>query len=131
MPTLLSILGKEIFSNLTTWITSARRVKEAKVQAEIARAEKIASAEIDWEVEAVRNSRTSWADELWHLWLFGVLTACFFEGSADNVQKGFTIINDYVPDFIIYGVGAAWAVAFGVRKLVDLVGPPRRSAHRN
>lgn len=91
-----------------TEATVALKKAEAKVY------ERKASADIDWDIEAIKNTGTSWKDE-WLTILFSVpLVLAFVPGAEGIVERGFEQL-DKAPDWYRYSLGIIVAASFGFR----------------
>src|SRR6056300_520846 len=88
--------------------------KVAKARAEATIMEKKATGEIDWDLEAIKGSQSSWKDE-WLVILFSVpLILAFIPGMEGVVQNGFEQL-ERMPDWYQYSLGVIVAASFGVR----------------
>lgn len=96
-------------------------IAKAKVDHVIRTAEKDQSAEIDWDIQAMKNSETSWKDEFWTVVLAMPLILMFVPAMAPIMVAGFEAL-DAAPDYYKAAVGVAIAAAFGVRKLAERFG---------
>jgi uncharacterized membrane protein len=96
-------------------------VEQAKVKHVITMAEKSQSAEIDWDIQAMKNSESSWKDEFWTVVLALPLILMFVPAMAPIMVAGFEAL-DAAPDYYKAAVGVAIAAAFGVRKLAERFG---------
>jgi hypothetical protein len=79
-------------------------------------AETSQSAEIDWDIQAMKNSETSWKDEFWTIVLALPLILMFIPGMDSVMTNGFAAL-DSAPDYYKAAVGVAIAASFGMRKL--------------
>ncbi len=111
------------------WLKDKRKLKQAKVDAEIGRvaaktnhiikmAETGQMADIDWDIQAMRNAEHSWKDEFWTIVLAMPLILMFIPSMAPVMVEGFQAL-DQAPDYYKAAVGVAIAAAFGVRKLAS------------
>lgn len=83
-------------------------------KAEAAVYERKASADIDWDIEAIKNTGTSWKDE-WLTILFSVpLILAFVPGMEGIVERGFEQL-DKAPEWYKYSLGIIVAASFGFR----------------
>src|SRR6056300_1317915 len=93
---MIQFLGP-ITSLVTTWLEGNVEKSKAKTAAEVALKnaeaivyEKKATAEIDWDLEAIKGSQNSWKDE-WLVILFSIpMILAFIPGMEGVVERGFT-----------------------------------------
>jgi hypothetical protein len=91
-------------------------VGQAKVQHIIKTAETAQSAEIDWDIQAMKNSESSCKDDSSTIILSMPLIFMFIPGMAGVMSDGFAAL-DAAPDYYKAAVGVAIAASFGVRAL--------------
>lgn len=95
--------------------------KVAKAKAEAVIMEKKATGEIDWDLEAIKGSQSSWKDE-WLVILFSVpLVLAFIPGMEGVVSNGFAQL-EAMPEWYQYSVGVIVAASFGVRSATKFFG---------
>jgi len=95
--------------------------KVAKARAEATIMEKKATGEIDWDLEAIKGSQSSWKDE-WLVILFSVpLILAFIPGMEGVVANGFAQL-DAMPEWYQYSLGVIVAASFGVRSATKFFG---------
>jgi len=95
--------------------------KVAKAKAEATIMEKKATGEIDWDLEAIKGSQSSWKDE-WLVILFSVpLILAFIPGMEGVVANGFAQL-DAMPEWYQYSLGVIVAASFGVRSATKFFG---------
>ena len=95
------------------------KVAEAKAKAKIL--EKQATGEIDWDLEAIKRSQSSWKDE-WLTIIFSIpLVMCFIPGMEEIVSNGFARLNE-LPEWYQYTLGVIVAASFGVRSASKFFG---------
>ena len=96
-------------------------VKVAKAKAEAVVYEKQATGEIDWDLESMKGSQSSWKDE-WLTIIFSIpLVMCFIPGMEEIVQNGFARLNE-LPEWYQYTLGVIVAASFGVRSATKFFG---------
>lgn len=111
------------------WLKDKRRLKQSKVDAEINRvqaktnhvikmAEAGQMADIDWDVQAMKNAQNSWMDDFWTVVLALPLILMFIPAMAPVMVEGFAAL-DSAPDYYKAAVGVSIAAAFGFRKLAN------------
>ena len=95
--------------------------KVAKAKAEATIMEKKATGEIDWDLEAIKGSQSSWKDE-WLVILFSVpLILAFIPGMEGVVANGFAQL-DAMPEWYQYSLGVIVAASFCVRSATKFFG---------
>ena len=95
--------------------------KVAKAQAEAIVMQKKATGEIDWDLEAIKGSASSWKDE-WLTILFSIpLILAFIPGMEDLVRNGFQQLEQ-MPEWYQYSLGVIVAASFGVRSATKFFG---------
>jgi hypothetical protein len=95
--------------------------KVAKAKAEATIMEKKATGEIDWDLEAIKGSQSSWKDE-WLVILFSVpLVLAFIPGMEGVVANGFAQL-EAMPEWYQYSLGVIVAASFGVRSATKFFG---------
>jgi len=105
----------------TTWLEGNVEKSKAKTAAEVALKnaeaivyEKKATAEIDWDLEAIKGSQNSWKDE-WLVILFSIpMILAFIPGMEGVVERGFTQL-EAMPEWYQYSLGVIIAASFGIR----------------
>jgi len=96
-------------------------VKVAKAKAEAVVYQKQATGEIDWDLESMKGSQSSWKDE-WLTIIFSIpLVMCFIPGMEEIVQNGFARLNE-LPEWYQYTLGVIVAASFGVRSATKFFG---------
>tara|TARA_B100001094_G_C18143305_1_gene779155 strand:- start:10 stop:405 length:396 start_codon:yes stop_codon:yes gene_type:complete len=96
-------------------------VKVAKAKAEAVVYQKQATGEIDWDLESMKGSQSSWKDE-WLTVIFSIpLVMCFIPGMEEIVQNGFARLNE-LPEWYQYTLGVIVAASFGVRSATKFFG---------
>lgn len=115
---------------IKTWWTNREEIKRAEHDAKIETTKAETSARIEylktkqqmdgeWELESIRQS--GWKDE-WVTILVSIpLVLCFIPGMDTYVTRGFASLQN-TPEWYQWSVLIVIASAFGVRKLVDLIG---------
>lgn len=96
-----------------------RKAEEQKAKSEIAK--KVATAEVDWEKQWAVNANNGWLDEFYGV-LLAIPIVLVFLGDewAERVSKGFTALNESVPEWYIAAWLAAVGAAFGIRSIGKL-----------
>lgn len=120
------------------------RIKEAKVNAEIARWEAKAAreaaltkAEIDWDAEALRQMQYSWKDEFLLVAVWVPILWTMFAGILDGLTAGVAYVDaasmgwealDLVPQWYQWSALGILAATFGLRWLVQHIIPSWRGS---
>jgi len=113
-------------SLVTTWLEGTVEKSKAKTAAEVALKnaeaivyEKKATAEIDWDLEAIKGSQNSWKDE-WLTILFSIpMILAFIPGMDGVVQQGFAQLES-MPDWYQVSLSVIIAASFGIRSVTKL-----------
>ena len=81
--------------------------------------EKKATADIDWDLEAIKGAQNSWKDE-WLCVLFSIpMIMAFIPGLEGVVARGFEQL-EMMPDWYQYSLGVIIAASFGIRSASKL-----------
>ena len=110
----------------TTWLEGNVEKSKAKTAAEVALKnaeaivyEKKATAEIDWDLEAIKGSQNSWKDE-WLTILFSIpMMLAFIPGMEGVVEQGFSQL-EAMPEWYQYSLGIIVAASFGIRSATKI-----------
>ena len=96
-------------------------VKVATAKAKAVVIQRQATGEIEWDIEAIKGSTSSWKDE-WLTILFSIpLILAFIPGMDEVVMNGFKQLNS-MPDWYQYSLGVIVAASFGVRSAAKVFG---------
>ena len=96
-------------------------VKIATAKAKAVVIQRQATGEIEWDIEAIKGSTSSWKDE-WLTILFSIpLILAFVPGMEEVVSNGFLQLNR-MPEWYQYSLGVIVAASFGVRSAAKLFG---------
>jgi hypothetical protein len=96
-------------------------VKIATAKAKAVVIQRQATGEIEWDIEAIKGSTSSWKDE-WLTILFSIpLILAFIPGMDEVVINGFEQLNN-MPDWYQYSLGVIVAASFGVRSAAKVFG---------
>ena len=125
---MLSALIGPLSSLASTWLEGKVEKTKAETGAKVARAkaeatimQKKATGEIDWDLEAIKGSQSSWKDE-WLVILFSIpLILAFIPGMEEVVSNGFAQLES-MPQWYQYSLGVIVAASFGVRSATKLFG---------
>ncbi len=113
----LNLIGQ--VANLAgTVIEGKTAVKKAEAETKM----KIATGEIDWDIEAMKATQNSWKDE-WITLLFSIPLILAFCGDWGNeiVQAGFTAL-EVMPDWYQYSLGGIVSASIGMRGVSKFFG---------
>jgi hypothetical protein len=118
---LWTTLISPITNLVTSWNDGRIRIKEAKINVELAKynaeAEKWKSAhqaETNWDLEALRASKTSWKDEFLTLVLTAPFVGSFIPGVQDQVAEGWKHVAE-APEWYQASFIGIIAASFGLR----------------
>lgn len=92
-----------------------RKLKAARVETELAIMKVKATADIDWDKQAMVNAQSSWKDEWFVILLSIPAIMAFIPGLAPFVGLGFEELAK-APDWYLAAFGIAVAASFGFRK---------------
>lgn len=107
-------------------IEAETRIAVAKAEAEVARMNKMAEAEINWDIEATRQMQSSWKDEYLTLLLSAPMILAFMgDWGRTAVSEGFEAIAT-APEWYKVAFLVTIAASFGIRALVDKFGFGKR-----
>lgn len=109
-------IAKDIVGIFADGVRSKRRIKEAEAEARVQIALRQVEAEIDWDVQAMRNAEKSWTDEYFTLLLSIPLIGVFIPAMRPHVFEGFLAL-EALPQWYITFIAVAVSAAFGYRKL--------------
>jgi hypothetical protein len=91
-----------------------REVKAARIQTELAIELKRATADIDWDTQAMVNAKGSWKDEYLLILFSPPLVMAFIPGLVPYVVAGFEALNG-TPDWYRGAIALMVAASFGMR----------------
>jgi hypothetical protein len=102
----------------TSFIDCKTAVKKAEAQTKM----KIATGELDWDLEAMKATQNSWKDE-WITLLFSIPLILAFCGDWGNaiVQRGFMAL-EVMPDWYQYSLGGIVSASIGMRGVSKFFG---------
>ena len=97
-------------------------VKTAVQKAKATKDLKIATGEIDWDIEAMKATQSSWKDEWLTLLLSGpfILSFCGDWG-REMAAAGFASLAE-APSWYSYSLGVVIAASFGIRSATKFFG---------
>ena len=112
-----NILGP-IAGLASSWIDGKTAVQKAKATKDL----KIATGEIDWDLEAMKATQNSWKDE-WITLLFSIPLILAFCGDWGNeiVQRGFVAL-EVMPAWYQYSLGGIVSASIGMRGVSKFFG---------
>ena len=111
LPMIFKFFGGPIINKVVS--TGVRYFEKRQ---EISEAKKT-TADIDWDAAAMGASKGSWKDELWTIWIIGVLTALLIPQSQQHVITALTAMGE-APDWFSILVLTSVAASFGVRDVI-------------
>ena len=112
----------------STWLEGNVEKSKAKTAADIALKnaeatvyQRKATAETDWDIEAIKGSQNSLKDE-WLVVLFSIpMILAFIPGMEGVVERGFEQLEK-MPEWYQYSVGVIVAASFGFRSATKFFG---------
>lgn len=118
---MLQMLIGPVANLASTFLEGQVEKTKAKAKAKVIQAEseaiimqKKATGEIDWDIEAIKNSGGSWKDEYLTIVISIPLILAFIPGMEGVVQNGFQQLQQ-APDWYFYTVGLCVSASFGIR----------------
>jgi len=121
LPMIFKFLGGPIISKVVDtgvrYLERKQEVSEAKHTARLEIEAKKATADIDWDAAAMDASKTSWNDELWTIWIIGVLTALMIPQTQPHVMRALNAMSE-APEWFSVLVLISAAASFGVRDVI-------------
>jgi len=110
---LASIIGDTVKGFVATKKAKAE-LKVKKIEAETSLMEKKIQGEVDWDIEAIKNTQGSWKDEYLTI-LFSIpLLLCFIPFTVGYVERGFEALSQ-TPDWYKYTLGVIVSASFGIK----------------
>ena len=111
-------IGKTALGMVGDHFEGKRKLKQVKLEAEIAIHVARQTADIDWDKYALQNAQNSWADEWFVILLSIPAVMAFIPPLAPYVGEGFQELAQ-APDWYLAAFGIAVAASFGFRKFGD------------
>lgn len=118
---MLGILGNivgPVAGLASSWVEGKTAAQKAKATRDL----KIATGEIDWDIEAIKATQSSWKDEYLVLLLSGpfILSFCGDWG-RDIAEAGFIALSQ-APQWYTYSLGVVIAASFGIKSVTKFFG---------
>ena len=111
-------IGKTVIGMIGDHFEGKRKLKQATVDADIAIMVARQTADINWDIEAMRGAKNSWKDEWFVILLSIPAVMAFIPPLAPYVGEGFQELAQ-APDWYLAAFGIAVAASFGFRKFGD------------
>ena len=111
---LLGVAGQVVKGVVDTRKAKAEQ-KITEIKAKTSLMEKQIKGEVDWDLEAIKNTQGSWKDE-WLVLLFSIPLILSFCGDwgRDIVFNGFQALSQ-APDWYKYTLGVIVSASFGIK----------------
>jgi len=111
---LLGVAGDVVKGVVDTRKAKAEQ-KITEIKAKTSLMEKQIKGEVDWDLEAIKNTQGSWKDE-WLVLLFSIPLILSFCGDwgRDIVFNGFQALSQ-APDWYKYTLGVIVSASFGIK----------------
>tara|TARA_S200002703_G_scaffold139532_1_gene130264 strand:- start:326 stop:709 length:384 start_codon:yes stop_codon:yes gene_type:complete len=111
---LLGVAGEVVKGVVDTRKAKAEQ-KVTEIKAKTSLMEKQIKGEVDWDLEAIKNTQDSWKDE-WLVLLFSIPLILSFCGDwgRDIVYNGFQALSQ-APDWYKYTLGVIVSASFGIK----------------
>tara|TARA_R100000458_G_C8277649_1_gene253257 strand:+ start:1909 stop:2295 length:387 start_codon:yes stop_codon:yes gene_type:complete len=117
---LAGIAGDAVSGYMETKKAKAKQ-KLMKIEAETSLMEQQIKGEVEWDIEAVKNSGGSWKDEYLTI-LFSIpLLLCFLPFTVGYVERGFEALA-MTPDWYKYTLGIIVSASFGIKGATKMFG---------
>jgi len=117
---LAGIAGDAVSGYMDTKKAKAKQ-KLMKIEAETSLMEQQIKGEVEWDIEAVKNSGGSWKDEYLTI-LFSIpLLLCFIPFTVGYVERGFEALA-MTPDWYKYTLGIIVSASFGIKGATKMFG---------
>jgi hypothetical protein len=123
IPIISGLLG--LASNVVEGYVETKKAKAkqklVKIEAETSLIEKKIAGEIEWDVQAQKNSGDSWKDEYLTI-LFSIpLLLCFLPWTVEYVERGFAALA-MTPEWYKYTLGVIVSASFGIKGATKMFG---------
>ena len=110
---LLGVAGDVVKGVVDTRKAKAEQ-KITEIKAKTSLMEKQIKGEVDWDLEAIKNTQGSWKDEYLTI-LFSIpLLLCFLPFTVEYVERGFEALSQ-TPDWYKYTLGVIVSASFGIK----------------
>jgi|TARA_Y100001968_G_C18896252_1_gene498582 hypothetical protein len=109
----VDIVGSSVKGFVETKKAKAeQKVTEIKAKTELMQQQ--IKGEVDWDLEAIKNTQGSWKDEYLTI-LFSIpLCLCFLPFTVEYVERGFEALQQ-TPDWYKYTLGVIVSASFGIK----------------
>ncbi len=107
-----TLLLDKIFGGVTDYFKNKQKMDNALQEARILKETKIISGEIDWDVEALRQSQHSWKDEFITIIIFSPLIVAWFD--SERAMEWVEFVNKLPTYYQGLMIGIVCA-SFGIR----------------
>ena len=109
----VDIVGTSVKGFVDTKKAKAEQ-KVTEIKAKTSLMEKQIKGEVDWDIEAIKNTKGSWKDEYLTI-LFSIpLLLCFLPWTVGYVEDGFAALSK-TPDWYKYTLGVNVSASFGIK----------------
>tara|TARA_A100000172_G_scaffold47618_1_gene29667 strand:+ start:706 stop:1089 length:384 start_codon:yes stop_codon:yes gene_type:complete len=110
---IVDIVGTSVKGFVDTKKAKAEQ-KVTEIKAKTSLMEKQIKGEVDWDIEAIKNTKGSWKDEYLTI-LFSIpLLLCFLPWTVGYVENGFVALSK-TPDWYKYTLGVIVSASFGIK----------------
>ncbi len=117
---LLGVAGDVVKGVVDTRKAKAEQ-KITEIKAKTSLMEKQIKGEVDWDLEAIKNTQGSWKDEYLTI-LFSIpLLLCFLPFTVEYVERGFEALSQ-TPDWYKYTLGVIVSASFGIKGATKMFG---------
>ena len=120
LQSLVGVASSAVTGYIDTKKAKAKQ-KLMKIEAETSLMEQQIKGEVEWDIEAVKNSGGSWKDEYLTI-LFSIpLLLCFLPFTVEYVERGFEALA-MTPDWYKYTLGIIVSASFGIKGATKMFG---------
>ena len=108
-------VAEEVVKGVVDTRKAKAEQKITEIKAKTSLMEKQIKGEVDWDLEAIKNTQGSWKDE-WLVLLFSIPLILSFCGDwgRDIVFNGFQALSQ-APDWYKYTLGVIVSASFGIK----------------
>jgi|TARA_Y100000401_G_scaffold55126_1_gene43467 hypothetical protein len=110
---LLGVVGDVVKGVVDTRKAKSQQ-KIVAIQAETSLMEKKIRGELDWDIQAQKNSSSSWKDEYLTIVFSIPLILCFYPPTVEYVIMGFEALSK-CPEWYFYTLGIIVSASFGIK----------------
>ena len=110
---LLGVAGEVVKGVVDTRKAKAEQ-KITEIKAKTSLMENQIKCEVDWDIEAIKNTKASWKDDYLTILFSRPLLLCFLPWTVGYVEDGFAALSK-TPDWYKYTLGVIVSASFGIK----------------